>query len=210
MPHILGLTGNIASGKSTVGLMLLEMGADVYIDADRVVHELYLPGQPLVAKLAGVFGSHIVDQAGGIDRKILGQIVFGNPEELRRLEQIVHPAVQTALVSNVRRLNAIGPDAVGVLDAVKLVESGYGQLLQSFWLVVCSPAVQLKRLIKLRGMPLSEAELRLQSQPDLESKRAQAAEIINNDGDLDQLRQQVSAAWKRFMDGIRAGESTAG
>lgn len=210
MSYILGLTGNIASGKSTVGLMLLEMGADVYIDADRVVHELYLPGQPLVAKLAGVFGSHIVDQAGGIDRKILGQIVFGNPEELRRLEQIVHPAVQTALVSNVRRLNAIGPDAVGVLDAVKLVESGYGQLLQSFWLVVCSPAVQLKRLIKLRGMPLSEAELRLQSQPDLESKRAQAAEIINNDGDLDQLRQQVGAAWKRFVDGIRAGESTTG
>src|SRR5215469_13457853 len=83
MPYILGLTGNIASGKTTVGLLLLELGADIYIDADRVVHELYLPGQPLVAELAGVFGSQIVDQAGGIDRKILGQIVFGNPTEMR-------------------------------------------------------------------------------------------------------------------------------
>jgi dephospho-CoA kinase len=207
MPHILGLTGNIASGKSTIGLMLLEMGADVYIDADRVVHELYLPGQPLVAQLAGVFGSEIVDQAGGIDRKILGQIVFGNPLELHRLEQIVHPAVQTALMTNLRQLNDIGPDAVGVLDAIKLVESGYGQLLHSYWLVTCSPAVQLERLVKLRGIPLSEAELRLQSQPDLESKRAQAAEVIDNNGDLDQLRRQVSAAWRRFLDGIQARET---
>src|SRR5215467_15082824 len=116
MPHILGLTGNIASGKSTVGLMLLEMGAATYIDADRVVHELYLPGQPLVAELAGAFGPEIVDEAGGIDRKILGRMVFGNPPELRRLEQIVHPAVQTALMTSLRQLNEIGPDAVGVLD----------------------------------------------------------------------------------------------
>jgi dephospho-CoA kinase len=208
MPYVLGLTGNIASGKSTVGLMLLEMGADLYIDADRVVHELYLPGQPLVAKLAGAFGPEIVDQAGGVDRKILGRMVFGNPSELRRLEQIVHPAVQTALMANLRQLSEIGPDAVGILDAVKLVESGYGQLLQSYWLVICSPAVQLERLVKLRGIPLSEAELRLQSQPDLESKRAQAAEVIDNDGNLDQLRAQVSAAWKRFLYGIRAQETT--
>lgn len=208
MPYVLGLTGNIASGKSTIGLMLLEMGADVYIDADRVVHELYLPGQPLVAELAGVFGTEIVDQAGGIDRKILGRMVFGNPLELRRLEQIVHPAVQTALMANLRQLSEIGPDAVGILDAVKLVESGYGQLLQSYWLVTCSPAVQLERLVRLRGIPLSEAELRLQSQPDLESKRAQAAEVIDNDGNLDQLRAQVSAAWKRFLSGIRAEETT--
>jgi dephospho-CoA kinase len=208
MPYVLGLTGNIASGKSTVGLMLLELGADAYIDADRVVHELYLPGQPLVAQLAGLFGPEVVDQDGGIDRKILGQLVFGNPSELRRLEQIVHPAVQTALMSNLRQLSDLGPGAVGVLDAVKLVESGYGQLLHSYWLVTCSPAVQLERLVKLRGMTESEAELRLQSQPDLESKRAQAAEIIDNNGNLDQLRAQVSAAWKRFQGDIRARETT--
>jgi dephospho-CoA kinase len=209
MPYILGLTGNIASGKSTVGLMLLEMGADLYIDADHVVHELYLPGQPLVAELAGVFGPTIVDQAGGIDRKILGQIVFGNPAQLRRLEQIVHPAVQTALMSSLRQLGAMGPDAVGILDAVKLVESGYGQLLHSYWLVTCSPAVQIERLVTVRGMTRSEAELRLGSQPDLESKRAQAAAVIDNDGNLEQLHEQVSAAWKRFQDDIRARE-TAG
>jgi dephospho-CoA kinase len=187
MPYVLGLTGNIASGKSTVGLMLLEMGADAYIDADQVVHELYLPGQPLVSEIAGVFGPEVVDEDGGIDRKIL---------------------VQTALIANLRQLSELGPDAIGILDAVKLVESGYGQLLQAYWLVTCSPAVQLERLVKLRGIPLPEAELRLQSQPDLESKRAQASEVIDNDGNLDQLRAQVSAAWKRFLDGIRAKETT--
>jgi dephospho-CoA kinase len=208
MPYVLGLTGNIASGKSTVGLMLLEMGADAYIDADQVVHELYLPGQPLVSEIAGVFGPEVVDEDGGIDRKILGRMVFGKPSELRRLELIVHPAVQTALIANLRQLSELGPDAIGILDAVKLVESGYGQLLQAYWLVTCSPAVQLERLVKLRGIPLPEAELRLQSQPDLESKRAQASEVIDNDGNLDQLRAQVSAAWKRFLDGIRAKETT--
>src|SRR5215475_7207724 len=98
MPYILGLTGNIASGKTTIGLMLLELGAYTYVDADHVVHELYLPGQPLVAPLAQAFGPAILDPDGGVDRHALGKIVFGDPEQLRRLESLVHPAVQTALV----------------------------------------------------------------------------------------------------------------
>jgi dephospho-CoA kinase len=207
MPYILGLTGNIASGKSTIGLMLLEMGAEVYIDADQVVHELYLPGQPLVGELALVFGEEIVDPAGGIDRKILGQIVFGDPTKLRRLEQLVHPAVETALLSSLRQLAEMGPNVIGVLDAIKLVESGYEQLLHSFWLVTCSPSVQLERLIQRRGMSEDEARLRLASQPDLEPKRARATEIIDNNGNLDQLRGQVSAAWKRFLGGVQAREA---
>ncbi|MGO8946393.1 MAG: dephospho-CoA kinase [Ktedonobacterales bacterium] len=207
MPYILGITGNIASGKTTVGLMLVQMGAQVYIDADRTVHELYLPGQPLVAELASVFGRDVVDEAGGINRQALGQIVFADPEKLRRLESIVHPAVRTALLARLRQLSEVGPHAIGVFDAIKLVESGYGQLLHSLWLVTCSPEVQLERLMKLRGLSEEEALLRLKAQPELESKRAAADEIIDNSGDLAQLDSQVSAAWKRFLSSIPVVEA---
>ena len=114
MPYILGLTGNIASGKTTVGLMLLELGASTYVDADQAVHELYLPGQPLVARLAEQFGRGIVNAEGGVDRARLGELVFGDPEQLERLEALVHPAVQAALVERLRALGPEGWEALGV------------------------------------------------------------------------------------------------
>lgn len=199
MPYILGLTGNIASGKTTIGLMLLEFGASVYVDADHVVHELYLPGQPLVAELRAAFGPSIIDPSGGVDRRALGEIVFGDREQLRRLEAIVHPAVQTALVE---RLRTLGPDDIGVLDAVKLVESGYAPLCHGLWLVTCPSEAQIERLVRTRGLSEAEARLRLAAQPDVVSKRAVATEIIDNDGSLDDLRRQVTAAWVRFTASI--------
>jgi dephospho-CoA kinase len=199
MPYILGLTGNIASGKTTIGLMLLELGASVYVDADHIVHELYLPGQPLVDDLRAAFGPSILDAAGGVDRRVLGAIVFGDHEQLRRLEAIVHPAVQTALVE---RLRTLGPDDIGVLDAVKLVESGYAPLCHGLWLITCPPEVQIERLMRTRGLSEAEARLRLAAQPDVAAKRAVASEIIDNVGSLDDLRRQVTAAWGRFTASI--------
>jgi dephospho-CoA kinase len=198
MPYILGLTGSIACGKTTVGLQMLELGADVYLDADRVVHELYLPGQPLVAELAGIFGPEIVDRAGGIDRAELGQIVFGNPEKLRLLESHVHPAVQTALLAHLREMSDAGPDSIGVLDAVKLVESGYSQLCHAVWVVTCPPEVQLERLMRDRGLSREDAEARLDAQGDPARKLAAATEIIDNSADVPHLRAEVAAAWQRF------------
>jgi dephospho-CoA kinase len=202
MPYVLGLTGNIASGKTTVGLLLLELGAEIYIDADHVVHELYLPGRPLVAKLANAFGHQIIDETGGVDRGALGQIVFASPEKLRLLETLVHPEVRDALMSSLANLAATGPETIGVLDAIKLVESGYAQLCQSVWLVTCPEEVQLRRLVEQRGMSEAEARLRLAAQPSLEVKRSAADEIIENSGDLPHLRQQVTAAWSRFTKSI--------
>lgn len=200
MPSILGLTGNIASGKTTVGLMLLELGATVYVDADHVVHELYLPGQPLVVKLVEAFGPSILNAEGGVDRRVLGQMVFADTEKLRLLESIVHPAVQLALIAKMR---AMPPDGIGVLDAVKLVESGYAPLCHGLWLVTCSPEIQLRRLIETRGLSEAEARLRLDAQPSLESKRELATEIIDNSGSLDDLRRQVNAAWERYLASLR-------
>jgi len=195
MPYILGLTGNIASGKTTVGLLLLELGAAEYIDADTVVHELYLPGQPLVAGLAQEFGPDIVDAEGGVDRKALGDLVLGDPARLRRLEQIVHPRVFSALSG---RMRDIPEEGVGVLDAVKLVESGYSQLCHAVWLVTCPPEVQLERLIRDRVLSREDAQARLDAQGDLAAKLAAATEIIDNSGDLPHLRAQVTSAWERF------------
>ena len=217
MPYILGLTGSIACGKTTVGLQLLELGADVYLDADRVVHELYLPGQPLVAELASVFGPEIMNEAGGIDRAVLGRIVFGNPAKLRLLESHVHPAVQTALLSHLREMSDAGPDSIGVLDAVKLVESGYNQLCHAVWVVTCPPEVQLERLMRDRGFSREDAQARLDAQGDPARKLAAATEIVDNSGDVPHLRAQVAAAWQRFTEqiglvkpNVASGESVGG
>jgi dephospho-CoA kinase len=196
MPSILGLTGNIASGKTTIGLMLLELGATEYVDADLVVHELYLPSRPLVAQLVEAFGARILDADGGVNRRALGELVFGDPARLRQLEALVHPAVQTALIE---RMRALPPDGIGVLDAIKLVESGYGPLCHGLWLVTCPPEIQLRRLVETRGLTEAEAKRRLAAQPAIEPKRAVATEIIDNSGTLEQLRNQVTSAWQRFV-----------
>lgn len=202
MPYILGLTGNIASGKTTVGLMLLELGVYTYVDADAVVHELYLPGRPLVEQLVAAFGPSILDADSGVDRRALGEIVFGDQQKLRQLESLVHPAVQDALI---QRLRDIPADAIGVLDAIKLVESGYAPLCHGVWVVTCPPEMQLRRMIEQRGMTEAEARARLDAQPPIEPKLALATEVIDNSGTLDDLRQQVTAAWGRFQASLNKG-----
>lgn len=196
MPYILGLTGNIASGKTTVGLMLLELGLSTYIDADNVVHELYLPGQALPARLAEAFGPGVLDADGGVDRRALGAIVFNQPERLRQLESIVHPAVREALLAKVRALPA---DAIGALDAIKLVESGYAPFCHGLWIVTCPEEIQLQRLTQQRGLSVEEARARLAAQPPIDAKLPLATAVIHNDGSLDSLRQQVTDAWRAFV-----------
>ncbi|HEU5344658.1 MAG TPA: dephospho-CoA kinase [Ktedonobacterales bacterium] len=196
MPYILGLTGNIASGKTTVGLMLLELGLSTYIDADTVVHELYLPGQALPARLAEAFGPAVLGADGGVDRRALGAIVFDHPERLRQLEALVHPAVREALLAKVRALPA---DAIGALDAIKLVESGYAPFCHGLWIVTCPEEIQMQRLTQQRGLSEEEARARIAAQPPIEAKLPLATAVIHNDGSLDSLRQQVTDAWRAFV-----------
>ncbi|HEU5368083.1 MAG TPA: dephospho-CoA kinase [Ktedonobacterales bacterium] len=195
MAVLLGITGNIASGKTTVGHMLLELGAARYIDADQVVHQLYEPGQPIYAGVVAAFGEEILTPEGVIDRRKLGNIVFNDAGALRRLEAIVHPAVGMAVAAEIQ--TAV-PEAVLILDAVKLLEGGTGALCKSRWLVVCAEEQQLRRLMERNGFSEEEARARLRAQPPIEPKLSLVDEVIDNSGALEATRAQVEAAWRRF------------
>src|SRR5260370_3757435 len=132
MPRIIGITGNIACGKTAVGHILLELGAERYIDADALVHELYQRGKPIAVKVAETFGPAVVAPDGSIDRKALGAIVFQDAEAMQRLESIVHPAVGLAIANE---LATVSPRGIAIIDAVKLLEGASSALCHSTSLV---------------------------------------------------------------------------
>jgi dephospho-CoA kinase len=196
MPRIIGITGNIACGKTAVGQMLLHLGAERYIDADALVHRLYLKGQPVAVKIAEVFGPEVVAADGSIDRKALGTIVFQDAGAMRRLEGIVHPAVGQALLNE---LATISPSGIAVIDAVKLLEGGSGALCQSKWLIICSEEQELARLMARNGLSEEEARARIQAQPSVSARLPLVDEVIDNSGSLEETRRQVTAAFERFL-----------
>ena len=195
MPRIIGLTGNIACGKTAVGKMLLEMGAERYIDADAVVHKLYEAGQPIAVKVAETFGGTVMAPDGSVDRKALGEIVFQDAGAMRRLEAIVHPAVSIALVGELASVSASG---IAIIDAVKLLEGGSGAFCQSKWLVLCSEEQELARLVTRNALSEEEAWARIRAQSAIAPRLALVDEVIDNSGSLAETRRQVSAAFERF------------
>ena len=187
---ILGVTGNIATGKSTVVKMLSEKGAH-HIDSDEVYHDLIAPGEPLLQKLVDEFGKNILAKDGSLDRKALGSIVFYNPKALLKLDEITHPAV---IAESDRRALEI-EDGVVILDAVKLIESGHADVCDQVWLVTAPMDTQVERLMRRNRIDDNEAWARVEAQPPLAPKIARADVVIRNDGTLDDLRKQVDAAW---------------
>jgi dephospho-CoA kinase len=190
-PLIIGLTGNIATGKSLVGRMLVELGAE-HIDADRLAHQVMVPGTAVWAEVAAAFDQEIIGPDGEIDRRQLGQIVFADPEALARLERIVHPAV----IARTKQLIAESKARVVVVEAIKLIESGMvRRLCDALWVVTAPRQVQLERLISFRGWSRTEALLRIDAQPAQEQKVAQADVVIDNSGAVKDTRRQVERAW---------------
>ena len=204
MPRIIGITGNIACGKTAVGHMLLELGAERYIDADAVVHNLYQADQPIAIKVGEVFGAAAIAPDGSVDRKALGSIVFHDVDAMRRLEAIVHPAVSIALVSELAAVSSLG---IAIIDAVKLLEGGSGAFCQSKWLVVCTEEQELARLMTRNAFSEADAKARILAQPSSASKRAMVDEVIDNSGTLEETRRQISAAFERFCMRFPAGDS---
>ena len=197
MPRIIGITGNIACGKTAVGHILLELGAERYIDADAVVHRLYQNGQSIAVKVAEVFGSEVVAPNGDIDRKALGAIVFQDAGAMRRLESIVHPAVSEALA---KELAQVGPSGIVVIDAVKLLEGGSGKFCQGKWLIVCTEELEYERLSARNDLTPEEAWSRIKAQPSVEKRLPLVDEVIDNSGTLSETRRQVELAYERFCE----------
>src|SRR3989442_8002126 len=188
LPRTIGITGNIACGKTAVGHMLLELGAERYIDADAAVHRLYQSGQPIAVKVAEVFGPTVIAPDGSVDRKALGAFVFRDREAMLRLEEIVHPAVGEALA---KELASVSPSGIAVIDAVKLLEGGSGALCQSKWMVVCPEEQELARLIARNRLSEEEAWARIRAQPSIADRLPLVDEGIVNSGSLENTRKQV-------------------
>jgi dephospho-CoA kinase len=191
---LIGLTGNIATGKSEVARMLGELGAHV-IDADRVAHEVMAPGGTAYEAVVDAFGSGILAPDGTIDRRSLGYLVFRDPGALRRLEALSHPATISAVAQRI----AAAPEPVVVVEAIKLIESGMHRHYDELWVVTAPRALQIERLRAHRGLNEVEARLRVDAQPPQEEKVAVADRIFVNDGTLEDLRQEVHTAWNEIQ-----------
>ena len=192
-PLLIGLTGNIGTGKSTVARMLTELGAEA-IDADLVVHEVMQAGTPVHAAIVEAFGPEVLTPNGEIDRKRLGALVFAEPTALARLEAIVHPVTIEVIR---RRIGATSAGAV-VVEAIKLIEAGMADAYDSVWVTTCRREQQLERIMNERGLNRAEAEQRVQAQPPQEEKIARADVVIDNSHSLAQTQKQVQVAWERL------------
>lgn len=190
-PFVIGLTGNIACGKSSVVAMLVEKGA-VAIDADSVYHELIEPYSELWRTLVAQFGESIVGEARRIDRRRLGSIVFADAQALANLDRITHPPV----VAEIERRLAGMWGGVVVVDAVKLIESGLDKDCDQVWLVLCAPEQQVERLMARNNLSEADAWRRVDLQPDIEPKARRADVTIDNSGTLAETARQVDRAWR--------------
>ncbi len=190
--YLIGLTGNIGCGKSTVAGMLGELGAEV-IDADRLVHQLMEPGSAIWRDIVERFGQGILRSDGTIDRSRLAEVVFRDPRDLADLEAILHPATRKLAEGRI----AASRKPVVVLEAIKLIEAGWHRRADCVWVVTCRREQQIERLRRSRGLSPADAELRIEAQSPPAEKLKHADVVIDNSGTLEDTRRQVEAAWDR-------------
>jgi len=194
---VIGITGGIAAGKSSVARELLLRGARV-IDADRLGHRAYEPGTPAYRAVIAAFGPEIVAGDGSIDRAALGARVFGRPEELRRLTDIVWPATRQLAEQQVATIRAEEPDAIVVLEAVALLEAGWETLVDEIWVVVVDRATAIARAVARGGLTPAAVEARIDAQLSNEQRVARADVVIDNSGTTATLIAQLDAHWRRL------------
>lgn len=186
-----GLTGGVASGKSTVSAMLAELGA-VVVDADRLAREVVAPGTDGLAEVVEAFGESVLTAAGELDRPAVGSLVFADEGKRRTLEAIIHPRVR----ARGAELEAAAPaGAVVVHDIPLLTETGQAGSFEAVVVVDVPREVQLDRLVRLRGMSREDAEARIGAQATREQRLAVATHVVDNTGSLDELRQRVAEVY---------------
>jgi dephospho-CoA kinase len=190
---VIGLTGPIGCGKSTVAGWLSERGA-VAIDADVVAREVTAPGQPAHDAILGLFGDDVRATDETLDRAALARVVFRDPVYLAQLEAIVHPIVRPRILERIAAAQRDGAPAV-VIEAIKLVEGGLAELCDEVWLVTCADIVQRQRVIE-RGVATDDADQRIASQAGMvERLRPFATRVLDTSGPVADARARVAAAW---------------
>lgn len=192
--YLIGLIGNIGSGKSTVRKMLEQHGARG-LDADALAHVIMQRGTPTWRALVETFGAEILTHNGRINRRALGARVFADPDALKKLETLTHPAVR-ALTKQILRDT---PQPVAVIEAIKLVEAGMHYGCDALWAVTCAPEIAIARIRASRGLSDSDARARLAAQGSLDSKLALANVVIDNSGDEAATVAQVEREWQAIQ-----------
>jgi dephospho-CoA kinase len=200
--HVIGLTGGIASGKSTVTSFFRERGIPV-IDADILGHRTYDPGTETYQKVVETFGPEVVAPDGTIDRKVLGSKVFGKPDELKKLTDIVWPGIRRLASEQLAEFEAAGND-IAVLEAAVLLEAGWEDLVDEVWVVVVDPEIAVQRLGARNGLDPDAARARIASQLTNEERIARGDVIIENNGTLEELNARIQQAWDSLQERLRA------
>lgn len=190
----IGLTGGIASGKSSVSELLVSLGA-ILIDADQIAREVMFPGHPVLVAVAKQFGQGVLLEDGTLNRKKLGELVFNHPEQLQALNDITHPAIRQEMKDRKLKYEEQFPGHLIVSDIPLLYESGLENGYEQIMLVYVPREVQIERLMKRDGMDKSQAIRRLEAQMDIEEKKQRADIIIDNSGDFEETKKQILAFW---------------
>jgi dephospho-CoA kinase len=201
---IIGLTGNIATGKSTIMRLAGERGA-LTLDADKIVHALMERSPTIREAIAEAFGRSILLDDGQIHRAALGRIVFNNPAALQRLEGIMHPAVRQAVY---KYIDTFDGDVI-IVEAIKLLEGELVSLCDQIWVADCTPQRQLERLLICRGMDEAAARQRISAQAPQKEKVARATVVIDTGGTMAQTEAQVAAAWDTSIGQAKPAEEAA-
>lgn len=191
---VICLTGGIASGKSTASKFLAEKGATI-IDADKLGHRVYDTGTQGFLKVVEAFGDDIVDEQNQIDRKVLGGKVFGDPEGLKRLTDIVWPEIRRLAEMEIDSLKILDPDGVVVLEAAVLFEAGWEDIGDEVWVAVVDQEIAIDRAMARDGLERDAVEKRIEAQLSNEERIAKADVVIENNGTLEQMLEKLEAAW---------------
>lgn len=195
---VIGLTGGMGAGKSTVARLLAEHGAHV-VDADAIAREVVEPGEPALAAIVEEFGEEVLDD-GALDRGALAAIVFSDRERLATLEEITHPAIRGRIEARLAVHREADDDRVVVLDHPLLVETGLADELAVVVVVTAPEEERVRRLAEGRDIAPEDARARMRNQSGDDERRAAATHVIVNDGDLEELRERVADVWASVTD----------
>ena len=190
MKFVIGLTGNIASGKSTVSSILRQQGAQI-VDADKIARQVVRIGSPALEEIVRVFGNEMIQPDGSLNRKALGKHVFSDPEELKKLNALVHPRIRKVIVDKIDAFHKNSDHTFLVVDSALLFETGLDQYMDRIWFVDADESVRLARLVKRDDMSSGDARERIQSQQPAEVKKSRSDWVIHNEGTIEELHTLV-------------------